>query len=193
MKIAILASGNGTNLQAIIDQLHLDSVVQISIVISDRPKAYALHRAKIASIPTAIVQLKHFPDRNSFDSKISEIIDSYQVYLIVLAGYMKIFQPQFIQKYRYKIINIHPSLLPKFPGRHSVSDALKCGEKVTGTTIHFVNEGIDTGQIIAQSSVPILDSDNELSLHNRIQQEEHKLYPQVIKQFAKNLILPDNK
>ena len=195
MKIAILASGNGSNLQALIDQLHLDpsSGVEIVVTISDRPKAYALHRAKKAEIPTHVVQLKRFSDRNAADAKISEIIEAYEVELIVLAGYMKIFQPQFVQKYRHKVINVHPSLLPAFPGIHSVSNALAYRTKITGVTVHFVEEGIDTGPIIAQVLVPVLDDDDETSLHRRLQVEEHEIYPQVVKWFAEDLIQVDNR
>ena len=195
MKIAILASGSGSNLQTLIDQLHLDtnSDVEIAAVISDRPKAYALIRAKKVGIPTYVVQLKHFPNRNAFDAEISGIIETHEVGLILLAGYMKIFQPSFIRKYRYKLINIHPSLLPAFPGAHAVSDTLDYHTKISGVTVHFVDEGVDTGPIIAQVPVPVFDDDNESSLHQRIQAEEHKIYPQVVKWFAANLIHVDNR
>lgn len=195
MKIAILASGSGSNLQTLIDQLHLDtnSGIEIAVVISDRPKAYALVRAKEAGIPTSVVQLKHFPDRNAFDNKISEIIETHKVELILLAGYMKIFQPSFVRRYRYKLINIHPSLLPAFPGAHAISDTLEYQTKISGVTVHFVDEGVDTGPIIAQVPVPVLDDDDESSLHQRIQAEEHQLYPTVVKWFAANLIHVENR
>ena len=156
-------------------------------------KSYALHRAKRVQIPTHVVQLKRFSDRNAADAKISEIIEAYEVELIVLAGYMKIFQPQFVQKYRHKVINVHPSLLPAFPGIHSVSNALAYRTKITGVTVHFVEEGIDTGPIIAQVPVPVLDDDDETSLHRRLQVEEHEIYPQVVKWFAEDLIQVDNR
>ena len=186
MRIAALASGRGTNLQTLIDQLHRDSTsgIEISVVISDRGQAYALTRAKQAGIPTCVVRLKDFPNRDAFDAEISRIIDKHEVGLIVLAGFMKLFQPAFVQKYRNRIINIHPALLPAFPGAHPVSDTLTYGVKVSGVTVHFVDEGVDSGPIIAQASVPVYDDDDEESLHARIQVEEHRLYLQAIKRYA---------
>ena len=186
MKIAVLASGSGTNLQALIDQLHQDenSGVEIAVVISDRRKAYALTRAKEAGISTHVVRVRDFPDRDAFDAEISKILDRYGVELIVLAGFMKLFQPAFVRKYRNRIINIHPSLLPAFPGAHAVPDTLAYGAKVSGITFFFIDEGIDTGPIIAQASVPVFDDDDEESLFKRIHIEEHKLYPQVVRWYA---------
>ena len=186
MKIAVLASGSGTNLQALIDQLHHDknSGVEIAVVISDRRKAYALTRAKEAGIPTHVVRVRDFPDRDAFDGGISKILDRYEVELIVLAGFMKLFQPTFVRKYRNRIINIHPSLLPAFPGAHPVTDTLAYGVKISGVTVFFVDEGVDAGPIIAQAAVPIFDDDDEESLFKRIHIEEHKLYPQVVRWYA---------
>jgi phosphoribosylglycinamide formyltransferase-1 len=186
MKIAVLVSGSGSNLQVLIDQLHRDTTcdIEISVVISDRPTAYALTRARQAGIPTHVVRLRDFPDRNAFDAEISRVIDDYEAELIVLAGFMKVLQPKFVQKYRNCIINIHPSLLPAFPGARPLPDALAYGVKVSGTTVHFVDEGLDTGPIIAQVSVPVYDNDNEESLHARIQIEEHQIYPKVVKWYA---------
>ena len=186
MKIAVLASGSGTNLQALINQLHQDenSGVEIAVVISDRRKAYALTRAKEAGIPTYVVRVRDFPDRDAFDAEISKILDRCEVELIVLAGFMKLFQPAFVRKYHNRIINIHPSLLPAFPGAHSVPDTLAYGAKVSGVTVFFIDEGIDTGPIIAQASVPVFDDDDEESLFKRIHIEEHELYPQVVRWYA---------
>ena len=186
MKIAVLASGSGTNLQALIDQLHHDknSGVEIAVVISDRRKAYALTRAKAAGIPTHVVRVRDFPDREAFDAKIAKILDKSGVELIVLAGFMKLFQPAFVKKYRNRIINIHPSLLPAFPGAHAVPDTLAYGAKVSGVTVFFIDEGVDTGPIIAQAAVPIFDDDDEENLFKRIHIEEHKLYPQVVRWYA---------
>ena len=190
MNIAVLASGSGTNLQALIDQLHQDenSGVQIAVVISDRRKAYALTRAKEAGIPTYVVRVRNFPDRDAFDAEISRILDRRGVELIVLAGFMKLFQPAFVRKYRNRIINIHPSLLPAFPGAHPVLDTLAYGVKVSGVTVFFVDEGVDAGPIIAQVSVPVFDHDDEESLLKRIHTEEHKLYPQVVRWYADGAI-----
>ena len=186
MKIAVLVSGSGTNLQTLIEQLHQDetSGIKIAAVISDRRKAYALTRAKLAGIPTHVVRTQDFANRLDFDAEISKIIEHYAVELIVLAGFMKLFQPPFVQKYRNRILNVHPTLLPAFPGAHPVADTLAYGVKIAGVTVHFVDEDVDSGPIIAQSAVPVLDTDDEESLHNRIQVEEHKLYPEAIKWFA---------
>ena len=186
MKIAVLASGSGTNLQALIDQLHHDenSGIEIAVVISDRRKAYALTRAEEVGIPTYVVRVRDFPNRDAFDAEISKILEGCGVELIVLAGFMKLFQPAFVRKYRNRIINIHPSLLPAFPGAHSVPDTLAYGAKVSGVTVFFIDEGVDTGPIIAQASVPVFDDDDEESLFKRIHVEEHKLYPQVVRWCA---------
>ena len=190
MKIAVLASGSGTNLQALIDQIHQDenSGVEIAVVISDRRKAYALTRAKKTGIPAHVVRVRDFPDRDTFDAEISKILDRCEVELIVLAGFMKLFQPAFVRKYRNRIINIHPSLLPAFPGAHPVHDTLTYGVKVSGVSVFFVDEGVDVGPIIAQVSVPVFDDDDEESLLKRVHIEEHKLYPQVIRWYAAGVL-----
>ncbi len=186
MKIAVLVSGSGTNLQTLIEQLHQDetSGIEIAVVISDRRKAYALKRAKRAGIPTHVVKTQDFENRVDFDTGISNLIEHYAAELVVLAGFMKLFQPPFVEKYQNRIINVHPTLLPAFPGAHPVADTLAYGVKITGVTVHFVDKGVDTGPIIAQSAVPVFDTDDEEGLHNRIQVEEHKLYPKVIKWYA---------
>ena len=186
MKIAVLVSGSGTNLQTLIEQLHQDetSGIDIAVVISDRRKAYALTRAKRAGISTHVVRTQDFESRQDFDAEISKFVEHYGVELIVLAGFMKLFQPPFVHKYRNRIINVHPTLLPAFPGAHPVADTLAYGVKIAGVTVHFVDEDVDSGPIIAQSAVTVLDTDDEESLHNRIQVEEHKLYPEVIKWYA---------
>ena len=190
MKIGVLASGSGSNLQTLIDQLHRDESceIEISVVISDQKKAYALSRAKQAGIPSYIVSAQNSADRHAFDEKISELLNVHAVELIVLAGFMKLLQPAFVQRYSNRIVNIHPALLPAFPGAHPVADTLAYGAKVSGVTVHFVDEGMDTGPIIAQKSVPVFDDDDEESLHARLQVEEHKLYPTVIKWYAENRI-----
>ena len=186
LKIAVLVSGSGTNLQTLIEQLHQepDSGIDIAVVISERQSAYALTRAKHAGIPTRVVKTQDFKNRVDFDAAISREIEQAGAELIVLAGFMKIFQPPFVRKYRNRILNVHPTLLPAFPGAHPVADTLAYGVKVAGVTVHFVDEGVDSGPIIAQKVVPVLDTDDEESLHARIQVEEHQLYPQVIKWYA---------
>lgn len=186
MKIAVLVSGSGTNLQALIDRFHNDpmSGVEIALVLSDRRNAYALKRAKKVGIPTEVVRVRDFPDRVAFDAEITKIIDTHDVELIVLAGFMKLFQPPFVQRYRNRIINIHPSLLPAFPGAHPVQDTLAYGVKMTGATVFFVDEELDAGPIIAQVPVPVYDNDDEEQLLARIHAQEHQLYPKVIQWYA---------
>ena len=195
MKIAVLVSGSGTNLQALIDQLHRNenSSIRIAVVISDRRKAYALTRAERAGIPTHVVRTQDFENRVDFDAELSRVLEGADVELIVLAGFMKLFQPPFVRKYRNRIINIHPSLLPAFPGAHPVADTLRYCVKVTGVTVHFVDEDVDTGPIIAQSVVPVLDTDDEESLHARLQIQEHKLYPEVIKWYAQDRLRVEDR
>ena len=130
------------------------------------------------------MRAQDFENRVDFDAAISRVIEQYDAELIVLAGFMKLFQPPFVEKHQNRIINVHPSLLPAFPGAHPVADTLAYGVKIAGVTVHFVDEDVDSGPIIAQAAVPVLDTDDEESLHNRIQIEEHKLYPKVIKWYA---------
>lgn len=186
MNLAVLASGKGTNLQVLIDQVHSDQElgVKIAVVISDNKKAYALTRAKNAGIAAAVVDLKSFPDREAFDAELSRILDSYQVELIASAGFMRILGKKFIEKYRWRIMNIHPSLLPSFSGAHAERDALEHGVKVSGVTVHFSDEGIDTGPIILQAAVPVYDNDTVETLHARIQAQEHIIFPKAIRLFA---------
>lgn len=186
MKIAVLVSGSGTNLQTLIEQLHQEpgSGIDIAVVISDRGGIYALTRAERAGIPTRVVKTQDFKHRVDFDAAISQQIEHFAAELVVLAGFMKLFQPPFVRKYRNRILNVHPTLLPAFPGAHPIADTLAYGVKVAGVTVHFVDEGVDSGPIIAQTAVPVFDTDDEESLHARIQIEEHKLYPQVIKWYA---------
>ena len=186
MKIGVLVSGSGSNLQALIDQVHHDelSEIEISVVISDRTKAYGLTRALAAGIPNYVVRASDFPNRQAFDDSISDKLEKHAVQLVVLAGFMKLFKPAFVQKYRRRIINIHPALLPAFPGANPVPDTLAYGSMITGVTVHFVDEGMDSGPIIAQVPVRVLKSDNEQSLHARLREEEHKLYPKVVRWYA---------
>ncbi len=186
MKIAVLASGSGTNLQNLIEQLHVDEScdIEIAVVISDRENAYALERAKHAGIPTQVIRSQDFENRIEFDKEVARHIEKYLAELVVLAGYMKLFQPPFVRQYNNRILNIHPSLLPAFPGANAVRDTLAYGVKVAGVTVHFVDEGVDTGPIIAQASVPVFENDDEETLHSRIQVEEHRLYPEIIKKYA---------
>lgn len=190
IRIAVLASGQGTNLQAIIDATSRGGIPgRVVVVVSNNPKARALDRARLAGIPTVAMHHRAFPDRDTFDAKLAEILHSYQVDLICLAGFMRILGPWFINQFPERIMNIHPALLPSFGGLGMYGDrvhqaVLDSGVRFTGCTIHFANEAPDGGPIILQAVVPVLDTDTPHTLAARIAQEEHRLYPEAVKLFA---------
>lgn len=178
----MLASGSGTNFQALIDAADAD--VEISLLIADRPDIGALTRAEAAGIPSQLIKYGQFTDRDSFSRAAIAAAEESGAESLVLAGFMRILAPVAVRRYRNRILNIHPSLLPAFPGAHAVAQALAHGVKVTGVTVHFVDEEVDHGPIIAQRPVPVLPGDTEETLHERIQIEEHKIYPEVVSAFA---------
>lgn len=182
--IGVLVSGRGTNLQAIIDSIQRGELsAEIAIVISDNPNAMALERARRADIPTAYVK----PGKKSeFEREIIRILEENKVELIVLAGFMRILSPDFVNHFPMKIINIHPSLLPSFPGLEAQRQALEYGVKITGCTVHFVNEMVDAGPIILQEAVPVYDDDTVESLSARILEKEHKILVEAIRLFGEN-------
>ncbi|MEA1939437.1 MAG: phosphoribosylglycinamide formyltransferase [Candidatus Caldatribacteriota bacterium] len=185
INIGILASGNGTNLQAIVEAVkkgRIDGVIRI--VISDKHDAYALKRAKIYNIKTNSVNPDGFNNKEEYDREIVSILKEKEIDLVVLAGYMKILTPYFINAYKNRIMNIHPALLPSFPGLHVQKKAIEYGVKVSGCTVHFVDEGLDSGPIILQKAVKVKEDDTEESLTERILKEEHKLYFHAIQLFA---------
>ena len=185
MKGVILISGNGSNLQSIID--HADSIdLQISAVISNEKNAYGLERAKAAGIKTYFVDPKLFTERVEFDQELVKIIDSLNVELIVLAGFMRILSTLFIDHFSGKILNIHPSLLPKYPGLDTHQRAINAFDKQHGATVHFVTEKLDAGPIISQEVVDIDDHDTDLSLAKKVLEKEHILYPKVIHWYTQN-------
>ncbi len=189
LKIAVLASGSGSNLQAIIDTVEAGYLpVKIQVVLSDKADAFALERAKKAGIPTRVVLPKEFPSRQAMDEKLVEILREYQVEVVALAGYMRIVSPVFLQAFPNRVVNIHPALLPSFPGLHGQQQAWEYGVKVSGCTVHFVDEGTDSGPIIAQAVVPVLDTDTAEDLQARILVEEHKTFPYVLKLIAENRV-----
>lgn len=185
LKLGILASGRGSNLQAIIDaSLRGQIDAMVKIVVSDNASAYALERAKRHSIDTAFVNPKLYSSREEFDKAVIQILKKYDVDLICLAGFMRILSPHFINEYRNRIMNIHPALLPSFPGLHAQQKALNHGVKVSGCTVHFVDESIDMGPIIIQAAIPVFDDDTEETLSERILRYEHEIYPRAIQLFA---------
>ena len=189
ISIAVLVSGNGTNLQAIIDNVNKGYIpAKIALVLSDERKAFALERARKAGIETVTLDKKDYKKREDFDREIVRRLKEKNVELVVLAGFMRILSPYFVKEYRNRIINVHPALLPSFKGSHGIKDAIDHGVKVTGVTIHFVDEHLDNGPIILQKTVEIKEDDNEETLLERLHKEEHRIYPEVIKLFVEGKI-----
>jgi len=193
--IAVLASGRGTNLQAIIDAIKVGKIDgKIKIVISDNPEAYALKRAQDNQIDTMVFSYKQYNNKKEYEQEILNCLINNNIGLIVLAGYMRLLGSRLIKEYRYRIINIHPALLPSFPGLHAQRQAIEYGVKVSGCTVHFVDEGMDTGPIILQKAVEVKQNDTEEVLSDRILKYEHKLLPRAIQLFARNKIhIQNNK
>ena len=180
--VAVFVSGSGSNLQAILDA-GIESA-NIAVVLSNKPDAYALERAINNNIPVEVVDHKEFGNRESFEAEIMERLGKYSVELVVLAGFMRVLTPFFVGKFKHRIINLHPALLPSFPGIHSAKQALDYGVKFTGCTVHFVDDGVDTGPIILQSVVPIADDYTEEKLLEKIHEEEHRIFPEAVKLFC---------
>ena len=185
MNIVVLISGNGSNLQAIIDEIQAGKLkAHIGAVISDQPDAHGLTRAKKSSIPTHIVERMNFKNRDDFDRALQSIIDDHQPKLIVLAGFMRVLGRDFVRHYEGRLINIHPSLLPKYPGLNTHQRVLDAHEKEHGVTIHYVTEDVDAGPIIAQASIPVRHNDTAKALEARIHKVEHRLYPEVLRRLT---------
>ncbi|MBI4746222.1 MAG: phosphoribosylglycinamide formyltransferase [Deltaproteobacteria bacterium] len=185
LRLGVLASGSGSNLQAIIDSIKCGNLpCEIAVVISDKPDAYALKRAELHGIKTEAVQSKTFQNRDEFDTELVRVLKEHNVGLVVLAGFMRVVTRVLINAFPMRIMNIHPSLLPSFPGLHVQKKAIEYGAKFSGCTVHFVDEGVDTGPIIIQAVVPVYDGDTEETLSARSLKEEHRIYPDAIKLFA---------
>ena len=182
-KLGVLISGSGTNLQSIIDNIKEGYIknAEISVVISNLEDAYGLKRAEKNNIPAYIVDHNDYPDRESFENKLIEILDAYEINYVILAGFMRVLTKHFIDYYKNRILNIHPALLPSFPGVDAQKQAFDYGVKFSGCTVHFVDSGVDTGPIIVQAVVPVLQNDTEETLKKRILAQEHKIYPFAIK------------
>ena len=182
--IAVLISGSGSNLQAIIDASEKGEIpCRVGIVISNKANAYGLARAKKHGIPTEVVDHKGFATREEFDARLVEVIRGSGADLVCLAGFMRILTPVIIRAFPNRILNIHPALLPSFPGTHGPGQALAYGVRFSGCTVHFLDEGVDTGPIIVQAIVPVYDDDTEDTLAARILVQEHRIYPMAIRLF----------
>jgi len=184
--IAVLVSGRGSNMQAIIDNIKNGTIpnASIAVVLSDVGGTYALERAQNQGIDTFFVNPVQYEDKASYESEILRILEKYNIDLILLAGYMRVVGPTLLNPYRNKMLNIHPALLPSFPGLHGQKQAFDHGVRVTGCTVHFVDDGVDTGPIIIQKCVQVLEDDTEESLASRILEQEHKIFPEAVRLFV---------
>ena len=193
-KIGILISGRGSNIESIIKSCQNNYIpAVVAIVISDNPDALGIKIAQSYNVPTEIIERKLFPSKEEFEKHIISLLNENEVKLICLAGFMRILSPLFVRTFSGRIMNIHPALLPSFPGLHAQRQALDYGVKISGATVHFVDEGVDTGPIIIQKAVEVLDNDTEESLSQRILQKEHQIYPKAIKLFFENKLIIDGR
>ena len=185
LRLGVLASGRGSNLQAILDATAAPGFpARVAIVVSDRERAQALDRARAHAVPVVWLNPKDFGERAAYDAALTGVHAARGVGLVCLAGFMRILGPAFVRAWAGRVLNIHPALLPAFPGLAAQRQALEYGVKVAGATVHFVDEGVDTGPIVLQASVPVHPDDTEDSLSARILVEEHRLYPEAIRLFA---------
>ncbi len=185
LRLGVLISGNGGNLQAIINAcLPADFPAEVAVVVSNRADAYGLVRAANAGIPEMVIDHRQYAKREAFDAALHEKLSEYEVDLVVLAGFMRLLTPGFVEQWQQKMINIHPSLLPSFKGANAVADALAAGVKITGCTVHYVVPEMDAGPIIVQAATPVFYHDTEESLSERIHQLEHTFYPLAIRAIA---------
>ena len=189
--VVVLISGAGSNLQALIDSTAADNPMRIRAVISNRADAYGLQRAEAAGIPTGILDHKLYADRASFDKALIELIDGYDADLVVLAGFMRILSSDFVRHFYGRLLNIHPSLLPKFKGMHTHQRALQAGEQEHGCSVHFVTEELDGGPVVLQAIIPILSGDTPESLTQRVHTQEHRIYPLAARWFAEGRLCLD--
>jgi len=182
--IAVLVSGSGSNLQAIIDASERGEIPgRVGLVLSNKADAYGLVRARNHDIPTEVVDHRAFENREAFDARMVEVIRSSGAELVCLAGFMRVVTPVFLRAFPHRILNIHPALLPSFPGTHGPRQALQYGVRFSGCTVHFLDEGVDTGPVVVQAVVPVYEDDTEDTLAARILKEEHRIYPMAIRLF----------
>jgi len=190
-RIVVLASGAGTNLQAILGGLHGQGLVEVVGVGSDNPGAGALERGRRAGVETAVFPAADYEDRGARDASIGDWIESREADLVVLAGYMQLLSAPFVARFRNRIVNIHPALLPSFPGLDAIGQALAAGVETTGVTVHFVDEGVDTGPVIAQREVPVPPGVARADLEAAVHAVEHELYPEAIRMIAEGRVRID--
>lgn len=193
-KLGILCSGRGSNLASIIEAVERGDIrAEIAVVIADKVDAYALERAREKGIPAVSVIYRDYAERADFERAMLAELHAHDVSLVVLAGFMRILSPVFVHAYTGRILNIHPALLPSFPGAHAHRDALAYGVKVSGCTVHFVDEGMDSGPIIMQAAVPVLEGDTEGTLAARVLEQEHRIFPASIKLYVEGRLRTDGR
>ena len=193
-RLAVLVSGSGTNLQAIIDRIESGEIqARIAVVVSNKADAFAITRAGCHGIPVVVHDNSCYKDRRAYDAALVEILRQHQVDLVVLAGFMRILTDVMVTAFPNAIMNVHPALLPSFPGLHAQQQALDYGVRFSGCTVHFVDCGTDTGPIILQAAVPVLSDDTESTLSARIQVEEHRIFPEAISLFCEGRLAVDGR
>ncbi|MGI6156389.1 MAG: phosphoribosylglycinamide formyltransferase [Enterococcus lemanii] len=193
MKIAVFASGNGSNFEVIAQAVAAGQIeAELTLLFCDNPKAFVLNRGEKHDVKTLCFSPKDFNNKTEYEKELTKIMLEHQIDLIVLAGYMRIIGPTLLDAFPNRIINIHPSLLPSFPGLHGIKDAYDYGVKITGITIHYIDAGVDTGPIIAQAATPILPEDTLESLEEKIHQLEHHWYPKVLADITRKRSLTEN-
>jgi len=194
LQLGVLVSGSGTNLQSILDAALEGRInVDVRVVISNRKDAGALERARRAGVPAVVISHKQYDNRESFEEALIQALRQHDVEWVALAGFMRVLTSHFLHAFPQRVVNIHPALLPSFPGVHAQRQALEYGVKFSGCTVHFVDEGTDTGPIIGQAVVPVLDSDDEESLTAKILEQEHRLFSSVLQLLAEGRIVRDGR
>jgi len=189
LRLVVLISGNGSNLQAIIDDINSNHLpAEIVAVISNKADAYGLERAKKAKIPQHVLSHHDYDNRKQYDTALQHLIDQYEPDLVILAGFMRILSDEFVEHYSHKIMNIHPSLLPKYKGLNTHQRVLDAGDKEHGCSVHFVTATLDDGPVILQATVAVNENDDAETLAAKVHQQEHRIYPQAIRMFAENKI-----
>ena len=192
LKVGVLLSGSGTNFQAIIDEVAAGLPVEVVQVVSSRPDAYGIGRARAAGIPVLVMNREAYADPDAADARIVETLQAAGAEYVVMAGYMRMVTPVMLNAFPNRVLNLHPALLPSFKGAHAIADAFAAGVKVTGVTVHFANEDYDKGPIVAQEPVRVLESDTEETLEARIHEVEHELYPRVLGWIAAGKVSVDD-
>jgi phosphoribosylglycinamide formyltransferase-1 len=193
LPVVVLISGSGSNLQALIDGAGGDLPIRIRAVISNEANAFGLERARRADIETRVLSHRDYPSREAYDSALGSLIEDLKPGLVVLAGFMRILTPEFVSRFRGRMLNIHPSLLPKFRGLHTHERAIDAGESIHGASVHFVTEELDGGPIVLQARVPIETGDDPDLLAARVLKKEHQIYPRVVRWFAQGRLVLDSR